>query len=152
MPIFRLVRCVVFPTGSEAEVLAEHRKTEDIFGTAKAKLFESWGCGDIVEKVYGAELVSPTDVRQAGLFSRLHRLFQEGRFKFPPLAGRDPATGTGGLLKSELLGAEYDAERGGRDGDAKVKFCTQRGHDDTVYSVAWATEAADAPPSQCWLV
>ena len=141
-PLFRVVMCRVLPTGCEAEVLNAAQDTEAVFGHPAATLFEQYGCGDIVERVRGAELVSPTNPRQATLFNRLTRLLREGRLGFPAGAGLDHNTGTGGLLKSELINVEYDCERGGADGTVLTRWCTQRGHDDTVYSVAWAAEAA----------
>jgi hypothetical protein len=136
---FRVLRCAVLPTGSEAEVLAEAKRTREIFGRPAQTLFEAYGCSDVVEKVQGAELASPTTQRQSGLFNRLHRLFVEGRIAFPAEAGVDPKTKTTGLLKAELVAFEYDAEREGN-----TRFGTQRGHDDAAYSLAWSCEAVGA--------
>lgn len=143
--VYRVLRCTVLPTGSEAEVIEEDRRTRAIFGSPERVLFEYYGASDIVGKVRGAELVSPTLQRQATAFTRLHRLFTEGRIAFPAAAGVDPGRGTPGLLKAELLGFEYDAEREGL-----TRFGTQRGHDDCVYSLAWAVEAAAAAPPRPW--
>lgn len=138
-PVFRVVTCEVLPTGAEREVLACDHAAREVFGEPDGVLFESYGCSDLVEKVRGAELVSPTSQRQQGLFNRLHRLMAEGRIAFPADAGTDPRTGAPGLLKSELVTFAYDCEREGA-----TRFGTQRGaHDDTVYSLAWAVEAAD---------
>ncbi len=138
--IFRVLRCAVLPTGSEAEILAEHQRTVEIFGECPA-ILETYGCSDIVEKVQGAVLGAPTAQRQQGLFGRLWRAFDETRIQFPERAGIDPKTKAGGLLKAELVAFEYDAEGGGL-----VRYGTQGGHDDTVYSLAWSAEAADVPP------
>lgn len=138
-PVFRVLACEVLPTGAEREVLDRAREAQEVYVEIDGCLFESYGCSDLVEKVHGAELVSPTSQRQQGLFNRLHRLLSEGRIAFPADAGRDPRTGTPGLLKSELIAFAYDCEREGA-----TKFGTQRGaHDDTVYSLAWSCEAAD---------
>lgn len=141
-PVFRVAMCRVLPTGCEAEVLHAAADTARIVGQPALALFEQYGCGDIVARVPNAELVAPTNARQAAIFNRLVRLLREERLGFPADAGRDPATGGSGLLKAELVNAEYDCERGGGDGAALVRWCTQKGHDDTVYSCAWAVEAA----------
>jgi len=131
-PVFGVVRQVVFPTGSEAEIIGEHAQTLAIFGRIHGCLFEQYGCSDVVEKVRVAELVAPTSQRQAGAFNRLHRLLTEGRLWLS--ADHE-------LLRSELLTFGYSCERGGI-----AKFGTQSGHDDTVYSLVWAVESvADAP-------
>jgi hypothetical protein len=138
-PVYRLVRCSVLPTGSEAEVLAEERRTREVFGAPDGVLCESYQCADLVGKLDGATLEAPTAQRQQALFGRLYRLFAEARIGFPASAGIDPRTGAGGLLKGELVAFEYDAEREGL-----TRFGTQSGHDDTVYSLAWSCEAASA--------
>lgn len=137
--VFRVLRCSVLRTGSEAEILGEHQHTLEIFGPCKA-IFEFYGCSDVAEKVPGATLGTPTAQKQQALFGRLYRAFEECRIQFPERAGIDPKTQTGGLLKAELVGFEYDAESGGL-----VKYGTQAGHDDTCYSLAWSMEAADVP-------
>jgi len=145
-PLFRVVRCAVLPTGSEAEVLAEDRRTRAVFGSVAAVMVEAYQGADLAGRVNGATLEHPTTQRQQGLFGRLFRLFEEGRIGFPMDAGTDPKTGAPGLLKAELLAFEYDAERAGL-----TKFGTQAGaHDDTVYSLAWATEAASAARLEWW--
>ncbi len=137
--VFRVLRCSVLRTGSEAEILGEHQHTLEIFGPCKV-IFEFYGCSDVAEKVPGATLGTPTAQKQQALFGRLYRAFEECRIQFPERAGIDPKTKAGGLLKSELVGFEYDAESGGL-----VKYGTQAGHDDTCYSLAWSMEAADVP-------
>lgn len=143
-PLFITPACWVLPTGAEAEVLDCDRRTRAIFGTPGAHHFESYGCSDVVEKVRGAELCSPTNPRQASLYNTLYRLFRERRIGFAEKAGMDPAKGIPGLLKAELIQFEYSAERGGQDGGALTRFGTQKGHDDTCYSLAWSVEAAAA--------
>jgi len=128
-PTFKVLRSVALPTGSEAEVLQEWRRTLEVFGGPTEVLFESYGCEDLVEKVPGARLASPSSQHQQGLFNRLRRLFEESRIQLPADTS---------LLKEELVAFEYDAEREGL-----TRFGTQRGHDDTCYSLAWACEAAD---------
>lgn len=128
--VFRIARVSVLPTGSEAEILEEQRRTEAIFGRPRRSLFESYNASDVVEKVPGATLETASSLRQADLFSRMHRLLQEGRLAFPEECA---------LLKEELVAAEYSCERG------TTRYCTQRGHDDTVYGAAWALAAADGP-------
>jgi len=145
--VYRVGLCRVLPTGAEGEVLECDRTTREIFGSATAH-FESYGCSDVVEKVRGAELCSPTPQRQAGLFNTLYRLFRERRLGFPALAGVDPQKRTPGLLKQELIGFEYDAERGAQGGGTLTRFGTQRGHDDTCYSLAWSIEAAGTGPAR----
>ena len=130
--LFAVVRQDVLPTGSEAEVLQADRETREIFGEPRGMIFEYYGCSDLVEKVSGARLEAPSAQRQQGLFNRLYRLFEEERICFPEECG---------LLKEELVRFEYDAEREGL-----TRFGTQRGHDDTVYSLAWSLEAADGGP------
>lgn len=140
-PVFRVVRCAVLATGAEAEVMAEYARTQAIFGTPARVMLESYGCQDIVGRIPGASLESPSAQRQQALFTRLHRVFAEGRIGFPQDAGRYIDTrgrAQTGLLKAELLAAEFDCERG----ETLVRYCTQRGHDDAVYALAWAVEAA----------
>ena len=135
--VFRLLRCAVLQTGSEAEILAEYERTLEVFGPCKA-LFETYGCSDIVEKIPRATLGAPTSQRQQALFGRLYRAFEEARMQFPERAGIDPKTKAGGLLKAELSAFEYDTESA-----VLVRYGTQSGHDDTVYSLAWALECAE---------
>lgn len=139
--LFRVVRCAVLPTGSEAEVLAEAARTRTIFGRPSGIIFESYGCGDLVEKVQGARLETPSAQRQQQLFNRMSRLFVEGRIGFPESAGVDPRGRRPGLLKSELVSFEYDAE------SVLTRFGTQSGHDDSAYSLAWALEAVNERPA-----
>lgn len=144
-PQFRVLRCAVLPTGAEAEVLTEDRRTRETFGEPAGLLCESYQCADLVGKLRGATLEAPTSQRQQALFGRLHRLFTERRIGFPAEAGVDPRTGAPVLLKAELVGFEYDAEREGL-----TKFGTQSGHDDTTYSLAWACEAVGQAPAVAW--
>ena len=133
-PVFVVARQVIFPTGSESEILAEHETTRTIFGRIHGCLFESYGCSDVVEKVREAELISPTSQRQAVAFNRLHRLATEGRLLLSPDHDH---------LRSELLTFGYSCERGG-----VARFGTQSGHDDTCYSLAWAVESVADLPTQ----
>lgn len=149
-PLFHVLRCAVLPTGAEGEVLDEARRTSSIFGNPQRIIFESYGCSDIVEKVARAELAAPTSQRQQTLFNRLYRLFNEGRIMFPEEAGveRTDHGAMPGLLKRELLGFEYDAEKASNSSGTVTRFGTQAGHDDTCYSLAWAVEAADSDPDE----
>ncbi len=130
--LFRVVGQEILPTGAEAEILACDRRTREIFGQPDALHFEAYNCSDIVDKCRGATLESPSAQRQQGLFSRLARLFVEGRIAF---------SNRFQLFKEQLINFQYDAESGNM-----LKFGSQRGHDDSVYSAAWGTEAADSQP------
>ena len=125
--LYRIVMVAVLETGSEGEILEVDRQTREVFGTPRKLYFEAYNCSDIVEKCQGATLEDPTTGRQNAIYSHLARLFLEGRIWFPAECH---------LLKQELIGFEYDAERGGH-----AKFGTQSGHDDTMYSAAWAVDA-----------
>lgn len=137
-PVFRVVQCDVLPTGSEAEVLAAWARTQNIFGGWGMKvLMETYGCSDLREKIAHAELVSPTSAAQQVWFNTLYRLFDEGRLGFPRDAGRNPKTRAGGLLRDELGNFQHDCPQTGL-----VRFGTQPGFDDAVYSLAIAVQAA----------
>ena len=130
--VFRVVGQWVLPTGSEAEILDCDHRTREIFGPPAALFFEAYNSGDIWQKCQGATLEAPSTQRQQGLFNRLARLFREGRFGYSRRFS---------LLKAQLIRFEYDAESG-----PMLRFGSQSGHDDTVYSLAWACEAADSCP------
>lgn len=135
-PLFVVVRSDPLRTGSEGEVLEAVGNAQAIAGSGARVMLESYGCSDLVDKIRCATLEHPTAQRQQGLFNRLHRLLSERRLRIPSDTH---------LLKQELLSFEYDCERGGMP-----RFGTQRGHDDTVYSLAWACEAADSQPLAAW--
>jgi len=135
-PIYRIIGHEVFLTGAEVEILEIVRNWEAIYGRPSGILFEQYNCSDIVEKVRGAELIPPTNMRQRQIFNELHRIFWENRFGFPENCGWDYKNQTNGLLKSELLGFEY-----GMNSNGNIRYGTQKGHDDTIYSLAWAIEA-----------
>jgi hypothetical protein len=136
---YRVVRVIVFRTGDEAEVLAGFRELRAIVGPNPEIIMEAYGCSDLVGKVRGATTEAPTTRRQHEIYTALYRTFKEGRIGYPERAGtahdRD-GHATSGLLKSELIGFEYGFGRA-----AIPQYGTQSGHDDTVYSLAWAVEA-----------
>jgi hypothetical protein len=139
--VFRVVRCAVLPRGSEAEVLAEVRRTEAVFGRPSEIRLERYDCSDLVGKVRGATLEAIGSQVKQRLCQRVSRLFEEGRMGFPADAGswRDErGRQWSGMLKAELVGFEYEMAHG------DARFGTQRGHDDCVLSLAWAVEAAAA--------
>jgi hypothetical protein len=142
--IYRQVMCDVMPTGSEAEVLEARDRTIEIFGPPDVGSFESYGCSDVVEKVEKAELVVPTIPRQRAMFNTFGRLLKEGRFGFAEDAGWDRENERSGMLKTELIGFEYDARSGGA-----LRFGTQSGlHDDTIYSAGWTIDGLQGVPAR----
>lgn len=150
LPVFRVVMCEVMHTGSEQEVLTSAEKTYRIFGSPAQTFFEYYGCSDVVDKVAGAELITPTPKVQHAIFTLLHRLFQEHRIGFPAEAGveHDPQRGDlPGLLKRELIGFEYDAQKARASGTV-TRFGTQATHDDAIYAGALAIFAAEGGPPQ----
>ncbi len=142
-PVYHVVRCSILPTGAEAEILEEAAETAAIFGHGTRIICETYGCSDIVEKLAGAELGTPTSQTQQKLFNRLYRAIADHRFTYHQGAGTSLTHHARDTLRSELLAFEHDVERAGLP-----RFGTQSGHDDTVYSVAWACEAAERPVAQ----
>jgi len=143
-PQYHVLRCSVLPTGAEAEILAEAADTAAVFGHGPRIMCESYNCSDIVEKLAGAELGVPTTQTQQRLFNRLYRAITDGRLTYPAGIGESAAHGARDILRRELLAFEHDLERA-----SLPKFGTQRGeHDDAVYSLAWACEAAERPQAQ----
>lgn len=136
--LFALVRCAVLPTGAESEVLQAVRVSASIFGQPARIYLEAYQCADLEHKIGGARLQHATIQRQQDLFPPLFHALRDGRFVYPESAGVNPTTGTPGLFKSELLSFEADVT-----GPAEnVRWGTQRGHDDTMYSAGWAMCAA----------
>lgn len=137
----------VLPTGSEAEILEADADTIAVFGYPTRKHLEFYNCGDIVGKLQGAQLVTPTPGAQQQWFSSLARRFVAGRIRIPRSAGEHKdARGrwTRDIFKAELLAFEYDAER--QRGATVTRFGTQAGNDDTCYSLAIAHDALPAAP------
>lgn len=138
-PIFAAVLVETLYTGSEAEILACWRHSQKVFGHLPNIIFEAYNCSDVAEKVARARLLAPTQQTNTARFTRLYRLFDEGRIWFPRDAGTDHQQQRSGLLKEELVSLEYDTKRAGG-----TKFKTQAGsHDDHVDSLTYSIEAAD---------
>jgi hypothetical protein len=135
-PLLVVCDCLTLETGSEAEVLAADRWTRDIYGPPDRVVMEAYGCSDLVGKVRDAVIDHPTPQTQQLIFNRLYRAFRERRVWYPAHVGREPKSGTTGLLKAELLNLEYEM------GTNMLRFGTQSGHDDHPYSLAWAAHAA----------
>lgn len=133
---YRVLRVDVFRTGAEAEILSAFRDLREMTGSSPGIIMEAYGCSDLADKVKGASLEAPTPRRQHQMFTALWRALNERRLAYPELAGRDHRKERDGLLKSELVGFEYGYGTAGL-----MRYGTQSGHDDTVYSLAWALEA-----------
>lgn len=139
---YRVLRCDVLPTGHEREVLESFHQAEVRFGRLNRIVLESYQSADLVNRLPGAILATPSHQRQQVLFDRLHRLVVERRLQFPAAAGIDPRTRRPGLLKQELLDFQHEV-RGGT-----CRFGVQPGHDDTVYALAWALDGLAVPAKQ----
>jgi len=134
---YRVVWLWVMPTGSARELAIAKARIEEIFGEPTQGLFESPNTDDIIGLFPWAEQFPATVKNNAAKYTGLWRLVKERRFGFPELAGVDPKTRAGGLLKHELLSFGWAVLS-----SAKVKWKTQRGHDDAFDAVSMACLAA----------
>ena len=125
---FHVLRQTILPTGAESEVLAEHKACVKIFGKFPS-ILETYQSADLVDKISGSELGTPSAPKQQELFNRLARAVRDGRLHIP-------ATCT--TLRKQLFSMEIDLSKSlasfGAPGQAA---------DDAVYSLVWSMSCAD---------
>jgi len=128
-----VVQCERLPTGSEAEVVAAVEFSHQLTGKAPELLVEVYQAADLVARLPGALLVTPSAPRQAEAFTFLARLFNERRIRIPEDAD---------LLIGQLATFGIDTSTQPPRFGKKISG----GMDDSVYGLAWACEPMRAPP------
>lgn len=129
-PVFYILNQEIFPLNSSRLIKKSILRDHDRYKLDNVVL-ENYEITDLApylgDMKIPYEIVTATDTAQNSAFPEMYRIFVEGRFRYSESLKR---------FDSELSTFAYLQRKGGRGysfGHASQKF-----HDDTVYSTAWA--------------
>ncbi len=129
-PMFYLLDMVIFPLNTSRLIKKAILKAHEAYHIDNIVL-ENYEITDLApwlsDMKIPYEIVNATDTAQNSAFPEMYRIFSESRFNYPKDLKR---------FDSELSTFTYTQRKGGKGysfGHASQKF-----HDDTVYSTAWA--------------
>lgn len=132
---YRLVEMAVLDRASDRELRQTVRRLIEKYGvrTACVETYQGKGLSEYCQSLkVETQLVNPTAGAQQSAFHELHRLLRQNLLELPD--DLPP------VFFDEMAAFEYRRESNGR-----ISFGGPSGaHDDTVYALAWAIQAAEA--------